>query len=83
MINITRFLLRLVKINPDDSAVMKRSEIKIKPTNNENILQMKKDVAITIKKHRDKEWTYWYLVVEIETPEGANAYRTVIGKTFF
>ena len=84
VINITRFLLRLIKTKSDDPSVIeKQSEVKIKPSNNENILRMKQDVATKIKKHRGKEWSYWYLVAEIETPSGTKAYRTVIGKTFF
>ena len=84
MVDIKRFVLHLVRTKEDNPAgIVKSKEIKIKPSNNENTLRMKEDVATVLVRERVKDWSYWYLVMEIDGPDGKPRFRTVVGKTFF
>lgn len=83
MINITGFLVHLVKRDPQTDAITKKRTFRVIPKNNENELRMKQDIAKVLKRERNKGWSYWYVVAEIERADGTHAYRPVVKSTMF
>jgi hypothetical protein len=74
MVDITRLHIHWRDL---DGKMQKKS---IKPTDPENSLMLKKDVADYVSTIKGKA-EYYYVVVQIERANGTPAFRTVIPKT--
>ena len=84
MINIKRFVLHVSKKDPESNAVLASKAIRLKPTDNENEARIKEQIAKRLKTLREQAYyTHWYVVCEIETPEGQRLFRTVVGIHLF
>jgi hypothetical protein len=88
MVDIQRFVLHVVKTKHDDKTktdmIVKSKEIPITPKDKLNTMRMKEAVAEKLRRERDRDaWTYWYLTMQIDGPDGQPRFRTIVGKTFF